>query len=54
MRHMAKRTLSLFLALLLCLTLLPAKALAEEGTIRPVEDEENGGLSGTPAPTEED
>ena len=54
MRHMAKRTLSLFLALLLCLTLFPAAALAEEGTIRPVEDEENGGLSGTPAPTEED
>lgn len=53
MRHMAKRTLSLFLALLLCLTLFPTAALAEEGTIRPVEDGENGGLSGMPAPTEE-
>ena len=53
MRHMAKRTMSLLLALLLCLTLFPAAALAEEGSIRPVEDEGDG-LSGTPAPTEED
>ena len=36
MRHMAKRALSLLLALLLCITLFPAAALAEEGSIRPV------------------
>ena len=54
MRHLEKRALSLLLALLLCITLFPAAALAEEGSIRPVENEENGGLSGTPAPTEED
>ena len=51
MRHLEKRALSLLLALLLCITLFPAAALAEEGSIRPVENEENGGLSGTPAPT---
>ena len=54
MRHLEKRALSLLLALLLCLTLFPATAVAEEGTISPVEDGEDGGLSGTPAPTEED
>ena len=53
MRHMAKRAMSLLLALLLCLTLFPATALAEEGTMRPVENGEDGGLSGTPAHTEE-
>ena len=53
MRHMAKRAMSILLALLLCLTLFPATALAEEGTMRPVENGEDGGLSGTPAHTEE-
>ena len=53
MRHMAKRAMSLLLALLLCLALFPAAALAEEGSISSVEDEGDG-LSGTPAPTEED
>ena len=54
MRHMAKRALSLLLALLICFTLFPATALAEEGSIRPAEDGEDGGLSRAPAPTEED
>ena len=53
MRYLAKRALSLLLALLLCLTLFPAAALAEEGSISSVEDEGDG-LSGTPAPTEKD
>ena len=53
MRHIGKQALSLLLALLLCLGFSPA-ALAEEGMIRPAEDGEESGLSGTPAPTEED
>ena len=59
-----KKLLSWILVLALCLSLFPGVALAEDaeepvGEIAPVEEpvpplEEDGGLSGTPAPTEED
>ena len=53
MWHIGKRALSLLLATLLCLTLFPGAALAEEGSIQPAEDEE-GGLPETPAREEEE
>ena len=60
-----KKLLSWILVLALCLSLFPCVALAEEaeepvGEIAPVEEPvpslegDDGGLSGTPAPTEED
>ena len=60
-----KKLLSWILVLALCLSLFPGVALAEDaeepvGEIAPVEEpvpsleEDDGGLSGTPAPTEED
>ena len=59
-----KKLLSWILVLALCLSLFPGVALAEDaeepvGEIAPVEEPvpplgEDGGLSGTPAPTEED